>query len=123
MANHGAFSFVEMIQRLNLDHVGGLGAFLTLGHIEAHPIAFGQGLEAFRLDGRKVNENIGATILLDETETLGVIEPLYRTLCHCFTCSFFLPVTPVWKLFVPDFSPSHKKTAQPSGSVRFALTK
>jgi hypothetical protein len=117
------FHSLKRTRRLDLDHVGGLGAFLTLGHIEAYPIAFGQGLEAFPFDGRKVNENIGTTILLDETETLGVIEPLYRTLCHCFSCSFFLPVKPVWKLLIPDFSPGHKKTAQPSGSVRFALMK
>ena len=63
-------------------HLGRLQAFLALHHVEADAGAFGEGLEAVALDLGEVHEHVRAVILLDETETLRVVEPLHGTFCH-----------------------------------------
>lgn len=60
---------------------------MALHNIKADPVAFSQRLEAFSLNSREVNEHIGAIVLLDETKTFCVIEPLNCTFCH-FSSSF-----------------------------------
>jgi hypothetical protein len=66
-----------------LDDVGGLRSFLTLGHVEAYPLVFLQGAEPAVLDGGVVNEKIGTAFVgRNETETLFRVEPLHGALSH-----------------------------------------
>jgi hypothetical protein len=60
-----------------------LGTFGTLDDGERYRITLGQSLEAIHLDGGEVNEHIRTSILLDETESFGIIEPLDLALRHC----------------------------------------
>jgi hypothetical protein len=67
---------------LQLYDVLSFRAFIAFNHVEAHIIALGQALEATAINGGVVGENIDAIFLCDETETLGLIEPLYSSVCH-----------------------------------------
>src|SRR3954452_1375734 len=53
---------------------GTLGA---LHDVELHGLALGEGLEALRLDGGEVDEQVPATLVFNEAEALGVVEPLH----------------------------------------------
>ena len=76
----GAGLFQAILARHDL---GGLHALRTLGGFELHLLAFLQTLESVSLDGREVHEHIGAAIRRsDETETLGIVKPLYSTTLH-----------------------------------------
>ena len=57
-------------------------SFRTLDDIECHFIAIGEGFEAFPLDSGEMYEYIVAAIMLDETEALGVVKPLYSAFCQ-----------------------------------------
>src|SRR5581483_2616537 len=67
-----------------------LEALRSLGHAELHGLAFLEGAEAARLDGREVHENVFAALARDETVTLGVVEPLYCSLFHCFSFLYWI---------------------------------
>ena len=55
----------------------------ALHDVELHALALTQGLESFHVDGGVMDEDILRTVIqADETETLGVVEPLHSTLCH-----------------------------------------
>src|SRR6266446_5243195 len=69
-------------------NVLGLPALGALGHFELHGLAFLQALEAARLDGREMHEDIFAILAADESEALGVIKPLHCSLFH-FVVLFF----------------------------------
>jgi hypothetical protein len=84
-----AFLCVLAFNLARLLYVGGLEAFRALGDVERYGIAFSKGFESVALDRREVNEDVLATFLLDEAETLCVIEPFNLALCH-FPASFFL---------------------------------
>jgi hypothetical protein len=73
---------------LDLYNVCRLKPFGTLGNIKGDLIAFGEGLEAVTLNSGEVNKNILTAFLLDEAETLGVVEPFNLAFCH-FPASFF----------------------------------
>jgi hypothetical protein len=60
-----------------LGYVRSLRPLRSVGDLELDPIIFGEALEAVSLDGREVNENVWAVLLLDEPKTLGVVEPLH----------------------------------------------
>jgi hypothetical protein len=60
---------------LKNNHVFRLRAFLALDFGEADALAFGQGFEALTLDGAKMHEKVRAIFALDETESLGLVEP------------------------------------------------
>src|SRR5204863_345452 len=63
------------------------GALLALNHLELHALAFGERLEALRLNGAVMHEAVLAAILgRDEAEALGVIEPLHGTGDTCHLC-------------------------------------
>ena len=79
MVSHGAFRFIMSIQELHLDDFGGLRTFLSLGHIKVDLLTFFQGFEAFILNLGKMDEHVGTIILLNETKTLAIVEPLYCT--------------------------------------------
>jgi hypothetical protein len=62
-----------------------LGALLDL---EFDCLALIQSLVSLALDGRKMNENVLSGLALDESITLGRIEPLHCTLLFShFSCS------------------------------------
>ena len=67
---------------LGLADVGGLQTLRALRDFELHLVAFGQALEALRLDGAVVDEDILTTLYLDEAVTLRIVESLDRALCH-----------------------------------------
>lgn len=57
--------------------LGSAGAFLQF---ELHRLAFLKSAIAFFLDGRIMNEHVSVgAFVLDESVTLGVVEPLYFT--------------------------------------------
>jgi hypothetical protein len=63
--------------------VGSLLAFGAGGHFKADALVFLQGLESAGSDLGEVCEEIfAAAIRSNESETLGVVEPLYSTLLH-----------------------------------------
>src|SRR5689334_170008 len=60
-----------------------LRALRTLGYVELDLLVLVEGLVALRLDGRVVNEDVVAAVLLgDEAEALLSVEPLNGALSH-----------------------------------------
>ena len=57
-------------------HRVGLQALLALDDGEADPLAFLQALETLHLDGAEVDEHVLAIFTADESESLGIVEPL-----------------------------------------------
>src|SRR6185503_16416311 len=78
---------------LRLTDVSGLEALRAADDIELQSLALGERLEAIALDRGIVDEHVLATFLLDETETLRLVEPLYRSTRH-FENSFDYGVRP-----------------------------
>src|SRR5215217_513313 len=79
--NHEVVRMTRGLDRANVLSLQALGA---PGDIELHLLAFGQGAEAVRLDGRVVAEQVLAPAVLgDEAEALRIVEPLHGTGCHC----------------------------------------
>ena len=75
--------------RFCLCYVRGLRTLWSIGDLELDPVILGEALEAVSLDGREVNENVWAVLLLDEPKTLGVVKPLHGT-CESFThCALY----------------------------------
>src|SRR5919109_716302 len=62
--------------------VRGLGTLGTLDDLELDTLAFGQGLEAFHRDRGEVDEDVVATLALDEAVALLVRKPLDGALLH-----------------------------------------
>jgi hypothetical protein len=50
---------------------------VALNHFEFHRLVFAQGAKTFALDGAVMHEDIRAVFLGNESETFGVIKPLY----------------------------------------------
>jgi len=63
-------------------NVLGLEALGTPSYREFHCLAFCQAAEAFRLNRLVVDEHILTVRTADESVSLGVVEPLYRSLFH-----------------------------------------
>jgi hypothetical protein len=59
-----------------------LPALGTLFHVELDRLAFLKAAEPGRVDRRVMNENVLTVLAADESETLGVVEPLYCSLFH-----------------------------------------
>src|SRR2546421_6482012 len=68
-----------------LADVGCLKSLRTLGDVELHALALGQGLEALTRDRREMHEHVLAAFLRDEPEALRIVEPLHRTHRHFVT--------------------------------------
>lgn len=64
--------------QLELDDVGRLLALWSVHDIELERLTLSQSLESVALDCRKVYKYIRTVWSLDESVTLGVVEPLYR---------------------------------------------
>src|SRR5690606_16844014 len=63
--------------------VGGLVALGASGLVVRDLLVVRQGFEAAALYGREMGEKILAAVIRgDESEALGVVEPLYGTCCH-----------------------------------------
>ena len=75
------------LERLNILR---LQALRALGDVELHRLALLQAFETTGLNGREMHENVFARLPANKAVTLGVVEPLYRSLfCHTgYTCSF-----------------------------------
>src|SRR5476649_800217 len=72
-------------RRSSCRDVFGLQALLAIDNFEADFLAFLQALEARTTDGTEMHKHVRATLPADETETLGVVEPLdctYFTIRH-----------------------------------------
>ena len=67
---------------LCLTDVRRLQSLRTADDVELQPLAFGKRLEALARDRRVVNEDVLSAFLLDETKTLGLVEPLHGTCSH-----------------------------------------
>ena len=89
-ARNRGHAFIAQEPRLALERpdVLSLPALGSLGYVELHCLAFLQALEAARLNGRKMHENVFARLAADKAVALGVIEPLYCSLFHFVICSF-----------------------------------
>ena len=57
---------------------------LAVDDVEFDLLTFGQRLEALALNGAEMDEHIATVATLDESKTLGIIEPLYGSglTCH-----------------------------------------
>jgi len=76
-----AGSFVFVVAHLGKgNNVLCLRAFLTLDNIKLYTLAFIQVAVAFSYDGVVVDENVPASIALDEAVAFRAIEPLNYTL-------------------------------------------
>src|SRR5207248_5481473 len=71
----------EVLDRLD---VRGLGALGALDDLELHALALGQRLVAVHLDRREVDEDVLATLALDEPVALLIREPLHGALRQAF---------------------------------------
>src|SRR5271156_1930312 len=86
-APSGEIQFYELKfgRGLKADDVLGLKALGALLNFEFHRLAFVERLVALGLDRREMHEDVFAGLALDETKTLGRVEPLDCTLLsgHC----------------------------------------
>jgi hypothetical protein len=72
-----------MGEQLELSYLDRRWSFGALFNFEADTISFGKALKTRTFDGAMVNKDIFAAIIYrDESETLLIVEPLYRTLRH-----------------------------------------
>src|ERR1041385_5036937 len=79
-------------QVLDFGNVAGLRALGAVNDLELHRLAFLERAEAVALNGRVVHEDVAASVTLDETVTLGVVEPLDLA-CDTHRSSSLLAVT------------------------------
>src|SRR5258708_40255157 len=93
MADSVSHQPLAMSGFLDLGNVAGLRALRTVNDLELHCLTFLERTEAVALDGRVVHEDIAASVTLDETVPLGVVEPLdlacdaHRSLPTCCDAS------------------------------------
>ena len=78
----GFFHQVARKSLLSFFDVGGLETFWSGYHIKRYGFAFCERFEPLTLNGGEVYEYIFAVVLLDEPESLCVIEPFHFALCH-----------------------------------------
>ena len=72
--------FVRCQLLVNDDDVAGLKSLGALFDSELNLLAFLQVLETLALNGREMDEHVVTLLASDETEALGVVEPLHITL-------------------------------------------
>src|SRR5665213_375212 len=73
-------TYTRDLHSLNVRRVESLLARLNL---ELDFLSLDERLESIHRDGGEVHEDIFATLLFDEAEALGIIEPLHLSLGHC----------------------------------------
>src|SRR6058998_1325504 len=74
---------------LNLPDVGCLKTLRAAGDFELDLVTFGEALEALRLDGAVVDEDVLTALLRDEPVTLCVVEPLHLSCRHTSNLSLW----------------------------------
>src|SRR5436305_15343241 len=74
----------SVIRELDPTDVRRLEALGALHGLELHLVAFAEAAEALGHDGGVVDEQIRPVLLLDETKTLCVVEPLHSARLHRF---------------------------------------
>src|SRR5262245_53515167 len=67
---------------LHFGDVGGLRAFLALGHLELHPLAFFEAAASSGGDGAVIDEHVLTIVAPDESVPLLRVKPLHRSLRH-----------------------------------------
>src|SRR3970282_710458 len=70
------------VRGLDLADVCRAGPLRAVDDLEPHLVAFVQRPEALGADLGMVDENVRAALTRQETETLGLVEPLHRTFDH-----------------------------------------
>ena len=94
----GLFVSILVVRRLDLNptYTSSVGAFGALLDRELDLVAFSQAAEAISHDCRMVDENVLATLVLDEAEALLIVEPLDGSgycVSHCWKTFRFLRTT------------------------------
>lgn len=69
----------RLVERLD---VHCLRALVALGQLKADPGTLRQTAVSLGFDFALVDENVLAVIRLDESKTLGIVEPLHFSFCH-----------------------------------------
>src|SRR5687767_9185229 len=77
---------------LDFGDVAGLRALRSVNDLELHCLTFLERPESIALNGRVVHEDIAASVALDETVPLGVVEPLDLA-CDAHRSSSYVLVT------------------------------
>jgi hypothetical protein len=79
----GQDEFEAELKLRDLGDLVSLWPLLSLDHFELDRVTFLQGLEAFTLNGRVMNEYIRSAILADEAVTLSIVKPFHFSLKSC----------------------------------------
>ena len=74
--------FLNCLRQLKRLDVCCLPAFRPLNDVELHSLAFLQTLEAIRVNGGVMHEDVFSVLAGDEAVALGVVKPLHSTLFH-----------------------------------------
>jgi hypothetical protein len=82
------------VVRLGYFDVLSLPALGAFHDVEAYRLAFLEAAESIALDCRVMNENILTALTADKTESLCIVEPLYRSLFHDFFLAILMLVPP-----------------------------
>src|SRR5204863_9938853 len=69
-------SAISHVEGLDLGDVSGLRTFGAVNDLEFHRLTFLERTEPVALNGRVVDEDVTASVALDEPVTFGVVEPL-----------------------------------------------
>jgi len=72
-----------IVQRSEFDDILSCRALGPADNVKFNPFPFFERFESLALNGGMVDKNVLAAILLDKTESLGIVKPFYRTFCHC----------------------------------------
>ena len=81
-------------KKLNDGDFFSLWAFLALGYSELNLLPFIQRFVAGSNNIAEVNENIGATFLLNEAKTFFCVKPFHGSCSHSFFLSIVLVIMP-----------------------------
>jgi hypothetical protein len=84
------FQNLNGLQSLNVLSLKTLRSFHD---VELHSLTFLEAAEAIGLDRAEVHEYVFAVLARDKPKTLGIIEPLYSSLFHCVSKTYFVEFT------------------------------
>jgi hypothetical protein len=76
----------RMLLRLGTLHVLSFWTFVTIDDLKQNCFTFQQGFKTLTCNAGVMNKNVLPSILSDESKPLFVIEPLYFTAGHIFSC-------------------------------------
>jgi hypothetical protein len=73
---------VHYLPSSGADNILRLGSFGAVNNGEGHRFSFSKRLETFHIDGREMNKHVRASLLLNKSKALGIIEPFYLPSFH-----------------------------------------